>query len=314
MKKLLTIVLITILSISWTLAYAPSTKDDKILNKVYKKLNVVCKKSKQKCWNLKNKIDKINIKYKSKPRIHFLLQSISNYIKIQLEVEEDILQNLLEDDIKEPKKVIVPKIIVTKITDWDTIHFKKEWKDYVTRLIWIDSPENSTTRYGHTEKLWNQAKDYLSKIIADKEIQIEYDDTQAKTDKYWRHLVYIFYKWENINQKMIEKWLAKEYTYDRPYKYQKEFIAAEKEAKKLKKWLWGLENKEEVIKIIDNHSVEPWICKIKGNINSKKEKIYHMIWCKSYNKTKITPAKWERFFCTQDEAKKAGWRMAWNCN
>jgi len=34
---------------------------------------------------------------------------------------------------------------------------------------------------------------------------------------------------------MIEQGLAKEYTYNKPYKYQKEFLEAEKKAKELKK-------------------------------------------------------------------------------
>lgn len=49
-------------------------------------------------------------------------------------------------------------------------------------------------------------------------------------------------------------------------------------------------------------------CPIKGNINSKQEKIYHAPWSKDYAKTKVDTRKGERWFCTEGEAIAAGWR------
>lgn len=49
-------------------------------------------------------------------------------------------------------------------------------------------------------------------------------------------------------------------------------------------------------------------CPIKGNINSKHEKIYHAPWSKDYAKTKIDTSKGERWFCSEGEALEAGWR------
>jgi len=265
MKKIIAVLLIFILSIWSVLAYNPITKDYKILNKVYLKLDLICKKSEKKCKILKTKIDKISYKYRKKEKIYFLLTEISKYLNEKIENKLNVKKD-------------ISKIIVTKVSDWDTIHFEKDWKDYVARLIWIDSPENTTTRYWYIEKLWNEAKDYLNDLILNKEITIEYDESQARTDKYWRHLIYIFYKWENINKKMIEEWLAKEYTYNKPYKYQKEFLKAELNAKKLKKWIWSLDKEEikKVIKQIDDHTdISKNTCYIKWNINSKWKKIYH---------------------------------------
>jgi hypothetical protein len=51
-------------------------------------------------------------------------------------------------------------------------------------------------------------------------------------------------------------------------------------------------------------------CLIKGNINSKKEKIYHMPDQRDYEKTIIDTSKGERWFCTEEEALEAGWRKA----
>lgn len=49
-------------------------------------------------------------------------------------------------------------------------------------------------------------------------------------------------------------------------------------------------------------------CPIKGNINRQHEKIYHVPWDRDYKRTKINLAKGERWFCTEAQAVKAGWR------
>lgn len=49
---------------------------------------------------------------------------------------------------------------------------------------------------------------------------------------------------------------------------------------------------------------------IKGNINSKGEKIYHCPGQRDYNKTVIDESKGERWFATEEEARNAGWRKA----
>ena len=48
-------------------------------------------------------------------------------------------------------------------------------------------------------------------------------------------------------------------------------------------------------------------CLIKGNINSKGEKIYHVPGSSSYASTKIDTKAGERWFCTEYDALRAGW-------
>jgi hypothetical protein len=54
-------------------------------------------------------------------------------------------------------------------------------------------------------------------------------------------------------------------------------------------------------------------CTIKGNISATKEKIFHVIGCPNYGQTVIDTTKGERMFCSEQEAKDAGWRKALNC-
>ncbi len=51
-------------------------------------------------------------------------------------------------------------------------------------------------------------------------------------------------------------------------------------------------------------------CVIKGNINAEGERIYHMPGQRFYDATRINEAAGQRWFCTEDEARAAGWRPA----
>jgi endonuclease YncB( thermonuclease family) len=51
-------------------------------------------------------------------------------------------------------------------------------------------------------------------------------------------------------------------------------------------------------------------CRIKGNISRKGRHIYHLPGQRDYNRTKITESKGERWFCSEAEAKAAGWSPA----
>jgi len=50
-------------------------------------------------------------------------------------------------------------------------------------------------------------------------------------------------------------------------------------------------------------------CQIKGNIGSSG-RIYHLPGSDSYAGTRIDESKGERWFCTEAEARAAGWRPA----
>jgi len=49
-------------------------------------------------------------------------------------------------------------------------------------------------------------------------------------------------------------------------------------------------------------------CDIKGNINSKGARIYHLPGTSSYAATRIDTSRGERWFCSEQEARAAGWR------
>lgn len=51
-------------------------------------------------------------------------------------------------------------------------------------------------------------------------------------------------------------------------------------------------------------------CAIKGNISGSGERIYHVPGQEFYAQTRIFPTKGERWFCSEAEARAAGWRKA----
>jgi hypothetical protein len=55
-------------------------------------------------------------------------------------------------------------------------------------------------------------------------------------------------------------------------------------------------------------STTPNDCSIKGNISRLEERIYHIPGGQHYDKTIIDTAKGERWFCSEDDARNAGWR------
>lgn len=51
-------------------------------------------------------------------------------------------------------------------------------------------------------------------------------------------------------------------------------------------------------------------CNIKGNINTRGERIYHVPGQEYYDETRISASHGERWFCSEAEARAAGWRKS----
>lgn len=105
--------------------------------------------------------------------------------------------------------------------------------------------------------------------------------------------------------RMGAAWAYREYLIDRS------LLTLEADAKAGKKGLWGLSEAQ---------NMPPWewrrsgdgnqsgSCQIKGNINSKGDHIYRVPGSRSYGATRINQSKGERWFCSEAEARAAGWR------
>lgn len=241
MKKIFAFVLLFIFSFTWIFADYISTEADKEAVKTLE--NIIPKLSEEKINKLQNRIPIFLENLDKNSRNYFLISEI--YKIINKKASEKMIDELIWDlQNKETIKENSDIYEVTEVVDWDTIHFKK-WNETITaRLIGIDAPESTTTRYGYIQEKWLEATEKLKELIGKSWISVEYDESQWKTDKYWRDLVYVFASGKNINEEMIRSWFAKEYTYKKDYKYKNNFQKAEREAQKKKVWVW--EKKVEV--------------------------------------------------------------------
>lgn len=209
-------------------------------------------------------------------------------------------------------KLNLKKVTVSRVVDGDTVELSDGSK---VRLIGVNTPE-STTR---TEPYGKEASNYTKKQLTGKTVYLEKD--VSETDNYGRLLRYIWLSIpEKINDSEIRSKMynaelllngyAQVSTYPPDVKYQEYFTKYNSEARNANKGLWAI-NKSGTTKGDTSESTEKSGSssskqgRIKGNINSKGEKIYHVPGGKYYNQT--VPEQW---FNTEEEAKAAGYRKS----
>lgn len=137
-------------------------------------------------------------------------------------------------------KVEIPDwaVKVYSVIDGDTFRYRKEdWSLQSVRLLGVDAPESNTARYRSTECFWKEAKNYLTNLIKNQYVILEFDPNSASSDAYGRMLAYVYLDWKMVNETLIAEWYAKEYTYKTDYAHQSAFRQAEENAKKTEKWL-----------------------------------------------------------------------------
>jgi micrococcal nuclease len=131
------------------------------------------------------------------------------------------------------------KVKVLRVIDGDTLEVKLYGRKEKLRLIGIDAPETKHPRKP-VEYFGREATAEAKRLLEGKTVFIELDYSQGLRDKYGRVLCYIWFKNRvNYNLHMIRGGFAKEYTYRRAYRHQKQFKWAEKEAAIHNKGLWG---------------------------------------------------------------------------
>lgn len=195
---------------------------------------------------------------------------------------------------------------VTRVIDGDTIEI--EGGEHV-RYIGIDTPETVDPRKP-VQCFGVEASKKNKELVEGKTVRLEKDITDR--DKYNRLLRYVWVDSLFVNLELVKQGFATSYSYPPDIKFQKEFSAAEKEAREAERGLWeacpvSVAPTVQIQKPTQNE------CNIKGNISASGEKIYHLPGCGSYAKTQIDEKRGERWFCSEKEAQEAGWRKALNC-
>ncbi|GLQ36241.1 succinoglycan biosynthesis protein [Amylibacter marinus] len=175
------------------------------------------------------------------------------------------------------------------------------------RLEGIDAPEAGQSCLDKRGKKWacgTAASAALVKLLRGGKLRCKTLDI----DRYGRSLARCHVGRNDINAEMVSMGMAWAFV-----RYSQEYVPQEQDAKRGKRGIW------------QGRATPAWEyrrqswrnaeiteeCPIKGNI-TESGKIYHMPWSKWYNRTRISPSKGERWFCSEAEARAAGWRAARN--
>jgi len=131
-------------------------------------------------------------------------------------------------------------VLVDRVVDGDTIDVLEGGKVVRVRFIGINTPETVDPRKP-VECFGPEASKKMHALLDGAEVRLETDPSQSEYDKYGRLLAYVFLPdGTDVNELMIREGYAHEYTYKKPYKFQKEFRAYQAAAKALHLGLWNV--------------------------------------------------------------------------
>ena len=195
---------------------------------------------------------------------------------------------------------------IARVIDGDTIDISGQR----IRLHGIDTPEAKQTcqREGVTWLCGAEATKTLRELINGSKVSC----TERDKDRYGRIVAVCRAGGVNLNAAMVQSGMALAYR-----KYSDDYIGEEASAKAAGRGLWTGQfvrpwdwrrGKRLASETAANANAEG--CQIKGNIGSKGDRIYHMPGGYWYDRTVITASKRERWFCSEEEARGAGWRRA----
>lgn len=218
-----------------------------------------------------------------------------------------------------------PLFDVLSVYDGDTIAVSIDGVKERVRIIGIDAPE--LARNGQPAGCFAQeSASQLQSMVQSQRVHLLADPTQADRDRYDRLLRHVVQEGGgHVALEMVAGGYAEEEQFAAPYQYQSDLVSAEQAARAEGLGLWGAclvaaapvapapVVPAPVVPVPAPPSPvapAPTECVIKGNIASDGEKIFHVPGQQYYDVTKISEHKGERWFCTEQEARDAGWRKA----
>lgn len=123
--------------------------------------------------------------------------------------------------------------------DGDTAKFKSNKEIITVRFLGIDTPETVHPSLGE-QPYGKEASEFTKlKLQNAKKVEIEYDSNSSKTDKYERHLAWIWVDNSLLQKELVEQGLAKTYMLNNDYKYAWILQESEEQAKEEKLGIWS---------------------------------------------------------------------------
>jgi len=196
---------------------------------------------------------------------------------------------------------------VASVIDGDTI----EVHGARIRMHGIDAPESRQECIRADSTSWRCGQQ-AALALADRIGRLPVTCRRTDTDHYGRMIAICFKGEEDLNAWMVAGGWAVAYR-----RYSRDYVRLEEHAKTAGTGIWSSQfvmpwdwRRGQRIVARDVASERPEGCDIKGNINSRGDKIYHVPGGRWYDQTRIDENRGQRWFCSEEEAQAEGWRRS----
>lgn len=129
--------------------------------------------------------------------------------------------------------------LVEKVVDGDTIKVRIGGKTETVRLVGINAPESVDPRKT-VECFGREAAARLTELVADRQVTLQVDDTQADRDRYGRLLRFVFVEDQDVGLQLLQEGYVLEALYGRPHVYHDAYVAAQQVAETEGRGLWAV--------------------------------------------------------------------------
>ena len=176
----------------------------------------------------------------------------------------------------------------------------------LVRLQGIDAPELAQLcpLEGGSWRAGDAARARLARLVSNKAVTC----TGMGEDKYARLIASCRANGRDLGPQLIREGLAWAFV-----RYTTTFVDQEAAARRARIGIWHARCEPawsfRRTRWSSGATAAPAGYAIKGNV-SRQGRIYHMPWDRWYRRTRIDPARGERWFCGEREAREAGWRRA----
>lgn len=193
-----------------------------------------------------------------------------------------------------------------QVLDGDTLQISS----VLIRLHGIDAPEYDQTCNEPDGREWRCGEASalrLEALIEGRSIRCVARDR----DRFGRIVATCYVERQDLGAKLVDEGLAWAFT-----EYTDKYSGVEANAKTSQIGLWRHPTTTAWdFRKQDRPTADPTVpldpnCAIKGNTNAAGSRLYHVPGSRWYKRTKINPARGQRWFCSEEEARAAGWRPA----
>jgi micrococcal nuclease len=138
-----------------------------------------------------------------------------------------------------PTLTIAGQYQVIRVVDGDTIVIRYNGKYEKVRMLCVNTPESVCPDEKQNIPMGKAASKYTQKKLTGKYVNLEFEIKKLRGN-YGHLLAYVFVGGQNLNLDLVRQGLSPYYTkYGKSQKYDAEFRAAEKQARKEKLNIWG---------------------------------------------------------------------------